>query len=542
MAFSFSKPTTDTPRIITPKLSDQQLAIIHSTSDFVVGQAFAGTGKSTTGVGYTVAHPDERTLVLCFNRANAIEANQKYPKNNVTVSTTHALAHRFLSQKQKARVTHRYSPVTLKDEIPFVGGNNNYHTAAIVHSILNEFFVSDDDSICEHHANNAAQQHYASRVAIAQGLEMAERLWQAMNTDEKTSAMITNTNAVSIPHDAYLKIFALSGRQLDFDTIIFDEAQDCNPVMRDLLLKQYAQGKKIVMLGDRHQAIYEFRGAINAMENLPETAQVLPLTESWRFGERTAHIANAILGDLKGERLKIQGRGVDKEFDKNAPCAYLARTNAALIAKGVSLIGSKIHWVGGIDGYRINILNDAWHLRCSRSDLVTDPYIRRHFKDWTNILEAAEFDHEMKILKELVEDYAESIPNITSSLRAQAVTDPEQAEHILTTAHKSKGLEWPFVRLAEDYQDVFIRAEDWLAKRTDDEVEFPEQDVNLMYVAATRALHRLQANTEMRQWFSEIEEHRKDRVRVYDPEAKHEQKKSKVKNSPVAGLAPLPIT
>ncbi len=53
---------------------------------------------------------------------------------------------------------------------------------------------------------------------------------------------------------------------------------------------------QVIYVGDAHQQIYAWRGAINAMQQLP-----LPesrLTTSFRFGQEIALTANAILGAL----------------------------------------------------------------------------------------------------------------------------------------------------------------------------------------------------------------------------------------------------
>src|SRR3546814_3378366 len=95
-------------------------------------------------------------------------------------------------------------------------------------------------------------------------------------------------------------------------------------------------GTKLLYLGDEHQSIYAFRGAQDAMASLPGGAYHYPLTQSWRFGPRTAQLANLMLRELKEERLQLEGMGEDREWNPNAPYAYLARTNAELISQAVA--------------------------------------------------------------------------------------------------------------------------------------------------------------------------------------------------------------
>ena len=85
-----------------------------------------------------------------------------------------------------------------------------------------------------------------------------------------------NSNKIFFDHDDYLKIWALSDPRLNFDTIFFDEAQDINPVLKKVIQDQDAQ---IIVVGDSNQAIYEFRGAVDALRDWPADV-VLPLTQS----------------------------------------------------------------------------------------------------------------------------------------------------------------------------------------------------------------------------------------------------------------------
>jgi len=507
------------PYIAPRSYSDEQLAIINSRADVVVGQAFAGTGKSTTGIGYAVHNPDKKILVICFNRANAVESRAKYGAVNpaVDVLTTHALARRRLGPKQNARIAERWNTITLRKDLSLVGARSDIRTASIVHSLLNEFFISTDKEIDPVlHGRDASDRLGASKASIADCARVAQRLWLAMNSEAPIEGMNMSANTVAIPHDAYLKMFVMNTGNLGYDTVIFDEAQDANPIMLELLRKQYSTGSKVIMLGDRHQAIYEFRGAINALDAqfLPPGAEVLPLTRSWRFGPQTASIANAILGELKGEQYRIQGMGLDAGFQGDQPLTSLSRTNADLVARAISWGGKGINWVGGIGNYRVGVLNDVWALRCNRRHDIKDAFLKNHFPSWADFEQAAVVDNETKILLKLTEKYGDAIPFLVRDLEVNAQVALETGEYdlTLTTGHKAKGLEWDYVSVSDDFCGVIQTAEDWLA----DKIEiFPEQEVNLLYVMATRARHQTLCNHEMQKWLRELPEHRQRRKRTY---------------------------
>jgi superfamily I DNA/RNA helicase len=61
--------------------------------------------------------------------------------------------------------------------------------------------------------------------------------------------------------------------QLNYDFVLVDEAQDTNEAVLSVLR---LQDSHLTLVGDRHQQIYEWRGAINAM------ASVENRRRSWR--------------------------------------------------------------------------------------------------------------------------------------------------------------------------------------------------------------------------------------------------------------------
>ena len=84
-------------------------------------------------------------------------------------------------------------------------------------------------------------------------------------------------------HDGYLKLWALGRPKLAADFVLLDEAQDSNPVMLDVLSRQAAQ---VVYVGDRHQQIYQWRGA--NPDNLLQLGSDYPALRIVKLSEPTA--------------------------------------------------------------------------------------------------------------------------------------------------------------------------------------------------------------------------------------------------------------
>mmetsp|Transcript_40427 Transcript_40427/g.126510 ORF Transcript_40427/g.126510 Transcript_40427/m.126510 type:complete len:97 (+) Transcript_40427:256-546(+) len=80
-------------------------------------------------------------------------------------------------------------------------------------------------------------------------------------------------------------------------------------------------------------------------------------------------------------------------------------------------------------------------------------------------------------------------------LQRAPVVPPESANIILSTVHKAKGLEWDDVFLAADLGELKAAAQE-----VPDFGPMPVsiEEINIVYVAATRARRRLHLNADLR--------------------------------------------
>jgi hypothetical protein len=473
--------------------TDEQMELQHSRAPLVVADAFAGCGKTTAAVGYAEHHSDWKILYLCLNNANAAEARGRFPRN-VEARTTHAVA-RAAIKPDANRVTDRWKPMLVQDLMGI-----SPRQAAFTIRVLGEFFGSSDQQVTMKHVEVVSEKYDMTARDQEDALAHARLAWTRMQRDDPRMLM---------PHDAYLKMFALRAPQLPYDAIVFDEAQDANPVTLQILKGQQSL-KQLLAIGDRHQSIYGFRGAVNAMEVLSRDAERHYLTKTWRFGPRVADLANLVLGELKGETKRIQGLGADGTWNEERH-THLTRTNAQLFRLAAERQGHGVHWVGGVEKYRIDLVQDAYHLFASERHEVRDDLMRRKFQHWDEYVRYAEDagDAEARILVKVIDEFKHDTPALVESIKRNAVKEASEADLVLTTAHRSKGSEWNNVRIGEDFE-VLEEAEQALADNAPD--RFPEQDVNLFYVALTRAKNALQLNPEAQRWISNLERHRQDRA------------------------------
>lgn len=455
----------------------EQAAIIGWSGHRLVVRAFAGIGKTSTLVRFAQANPDCRMLYLAYNRAVRDEAEQKFPFN-VECKTSHQLAWPNFGRHYPRRLTANLRITDVARQL-----NTRYWPLARTSiTTFNTFLCSGDGELGLQHLPDEDSRSGLSPDKI---LVAAQLLWRESARQDGT---------FPVTHDVYLKLYQLSQPDLSkrWQTLLFDEGQDANPVTQSLVL---AQGCDVVLVGDRHQQIYRFRGAENALD-APELADAdrLYLTHSFRFGPAVAQVANMLLA-RQGETMSVVGEGGNDRVVgcipddvKGQPVAILSRRVAGVIgaALDASLARKKVYWVGGISGYKTEELEDLYWFSADMPERMKSPLLAREYRNFEEFESVARAtrDVEMNQGLRLLEQYF-PLPQKLQVMREHAMTDERQAQVTVSTAHRSKGLEWPVVVLNHDFADITdpLMAD---SERTD--------ETNLLYVAVTRARQTLVLN------------------------------------------------
>lgn len=308
------------------QLTPEQDRIVSSRAGRLAVQARAGSGKTSTVRAYAAARPRSRVLYVAFNKAIQLEAASKMPAN-VTCRTTHSVAYRVATQlfgaDVQAKVGNTYPSTVAKA----LGCSPLAATGA--QQAVQRWCGSLDEEIGALHI----PPDIAKRAGGADGLvPLARALWGRM--------MDPRHRDVRMPHDGYLKLFQLDRPILrGYDTIAVDEAQDLNPCTLDIVRHQRCAQ---ILVGDSAQAIYQFRGAVNALA-LFDAQERLQLTKSFRFGQGIAALANALLGHFKDDFTSpIVGAGQPQRtamsVDSRRSFAVIARTNAVIFEEAVRLL------------------------------------------------------------------------------------------------------------------------------------------------------------------------------------------------------------
>ncbi|MFL4113213.1 UvrD-helicase domain-containing protein, partial [Pseudomonas aeruginosa] len=452
----------------------QQLAF-HACQDRKIRLiAFAGAAKSTSLIGYAQRYPKKRFLYLAFARSVADEAKGKFPRSNVVCLSTHQLAWKSFGKVYQ----HKMAPSLRLTAIAKALENNDWTFLRIVLDTLTNFLCSASSEIDGSHLEPKHMEHIRRQSATyyERVFTSAEEIWRRMIDPEDLS--------IPMLHDGYLKRYVLSRPDLghQFDGIFLDEAQDTNALCVALLAAQTIQ---VISVGDPHQAIFQFRKAENAFDHeFFADATTLNLTTSFRFGPATAHVANLLLS-LKGETTKVIGGGARTQIKTAIPggtkkVTYINRTVMGVIETALHFASQnkRIYWVGKAEAYQIEDIADLFWLYVGDMDRIKNPRIGKEYQTFEKYAQVAEDTKDIEMNRALrILTSQENLMAKIEHLRRMTVEKEEDADVVVTTAHRCKGLEWPNIQLMEDFPDPLdpeMTPEDSVA------------EINLLYVALTR--------------------------------------------------------
>lgn len=513
------------------KPTAQQEAILDAFMDAkpMIVQAGAGTGKTTT-LQMLAESTDDIGLYVAFNRSVAQEARGRFP-NTVDAVTAHALAKRMLEKDDHWRTVIRSKfSATASDSAKFVydkiiypiyphEGDNVfrynealkivtgvkdraflYHTnwAQLVTGTVKKFCQSADPEITEEHFNAAVvarsiNKHNSGEVArklsanpkiVQRTIELARKYWDRIIDPEDTK--------IPFGFDHVLKVWQLSNPVLDYDYVLFDEAQDANATLSHVLLSQHAHGTQLVVVGDQNQAIYGFTGSLDAMSKFEAAvpdAVVLPLTESWRFGSPIADAANQVLV-AKGVPERITGLGTKTlplienytqvDFIEEGVDAVLCRSNTGCLEAALWVLEKYPNIRLGLS-VKLREMKEFYEAAVGFRETGKTKYpVMKDFQTFLEFATAVAEEPEMTMEFGLLMRTAQKAGGVEKALaliaRVESLTvKPEDADIIITTIHQSKGAEWNNVLLYDDWTGGIGNNE----------------EKNLLYVATTRAKERL---------------------------------------------------
>lgn len=486
-------------------------AVVSPDKSVFAINALAGTGKTTT-LELLAQGPlsDTRITYITFNARAAKEARGRFGRNTLA-QTAHSHAWRSYYPNTSSTMAEvfakRLTQGSLYGDMALIAENdpkwrNSFAKVAgilgigrfgwragilPVLGVIDNFTKSPDSEITANHvplAIRARAMAARSMGPLEVLVREAQQLWKCQ---------IDASSDVPISHSTYLKLASLDPEPFSTDVVFFDEAQDASAPMLAMVEAHVARGGRLVMVGDKFQHIYAWAGALNAIDSFankyPGDSLVLPLCQSYRFGSDIADGGNLFLSAM-GSDYRLVGLGPDgQSVHDGAADVILFRSNLKMIMEVLAAHKQdpdhRFHIIGGTKEMAA-VLSDLGSLYLGNIPKTGE---LSGFATWAELREFTEspLGASYAPLVNLVEMVGGSVSGIIGVLKRSQFR-PEDADVILSTAHKAKGAQWGRVKLSGEFQAAWDNAKVVDSKTGQESYIMPDaEEMALQYVAATRA-------------------------------------------------------
>ena len=524
-----------TPPPLSPHLTDEQrrcIDFISQSTGHLVIDSVAGSGKSFTLVEQCVAinhyFPSATIALVMFNSKNVPEMQAKITKRGVLKCSV-GTVHKFGFDAYKAK----HGPCQVNRDKAHDAAtilNKRYKfTFDDVNSIIKMVALAKDTGICKSPDDTItldSWRHIIENYEISfkdEEISMSSVFSFAQDLFHET---ISDTSSVDFSDMIALPLYhSYPFRQYDF--VLVDEAQDINRCRLLAIIQMLKKvnpnftpeetehvaelyniqpcGGRLIAVGDRHQSIYAFTGADSkSLDNIKRhfSAHELSLTTCFRCDKAIIKHVNHLVPHIRPRAEASEGTVNSLPYDKfeellfvGPPCdlqshAILCRKNAPLmrLAFRLSARNIKCRMEGRDIGNSLIYFAKKFNAS-TQGELAT--LLRKHLSEQSAKLSP----YALETLRDKCECltvgclHSTSIKSLFQYIRDifSDSTDNPIPKLTLSSIHKSKGLEWP---------TVYILGENlWMPSPLAKTPTAIQQELNLIYVARTRARHTLTSIT-----------------------------------------------
>lgn len=476
--------------------------VVHGSGNAVI-RAFAGSGKTATLIACMKLVPQKKKcLFLAFNKSVKEEIERKLVGyTNCTVKTVHGLGYSLLSgyTQNQTKVDEFKYLTFLKHNISAIS------TAQLSQKKDIDEYCANIMQILEFSRMNLAQSkrevtNIATEYGIPHDNDEVDVVLKLMKWGKSNIQTVDFTDLVWLPYE-----LDITPKQNKYDWIFNDEAQDYSVAYVKLFNRCFKRGTRFVSCGDEFQSINQFAGAseeaFNTMINMPNT-QVFDLPMSYRCDKAIIKEAKRFVPDIIArDNASIGLIKYDSSLNEiKDGDLVLSRTNAALFKLYARLIKmGKGCYIKGNDDDKLKLVDiiqkysqgEALGKNFECDGLfprLYDNMITERNKLADNGLDILDAINTQKIQSKY--DTISSL--VTLSVGCETVTDLVKKINTvyshsdngicLSTIHKAKGLE------SDNVHIICRSVMPQKYAKTKSEIQ---QEKNLIYVAITRAKHKL---------------------------------------------------
>ena len=263
-------------KLLDPFYRDYIQRIKFKPNKITAVKAVAGGGKTTLLLNLAKKNKDKRILYIAFNKCLITEIKDKLKRqgiSNLAPRTFDALVYNSI----RGHFNMEYP--TIQDINPFTLAQQVEWFDRKPFKLKKNYCYKFLDFCRSRTAINEGDIHEEINTMFPKEFErkIIRELWDKTASGE------------FLTFDGMRKLVAVRHLMKDiidtqYDYIFIDEAQDFDPIMLNIVLNDITLPKLFV--GDPKQAIYEWKGSINAFENLPPSkTTTIELYTTFRLGQ-----------------------------------------------------------------------------------------------------------------------------------------------------------------------------------------------------------------------------------------------------------------
>lgn len=457
----------DTARSWSP-YQDHIFSHLTTNLESLIIQAVAGSGKTTTIVE-AVNRVIGTSIFLAFNKSIASELSARISR--ATVKTLNALGHSIVTSKMKGIQLDSYKSTNALrgavDDKVFRELSYPFSRLISLAKALGYGLDGTPPAAAQFDALMDAFEIYCDKPDALSSLAA-----------QAFPQLINDTSVMDFDDQLYYPAFH-DLKAPRYNNVFVDEAQDLS-IIQHHLLHRITHGR-VIAVGDRAQAIYQFRGADEeSMDKLKKSlnATELPLSICYRCPRSVIEYAQTLVPWIEPSPTAIEGSVTTSREPGDNTTLVICRSNAPLFSLALARLKERKptrlltswadqvpRWLRGFKAVRANDLAKQIDLWCDKERAIAEE------RGWSNRIQQIEdrraalvpFCAEFKLAAEVLAT-VEKLLTATDGLT-------------LSTIHKAKGLESPH---------VFILSPRLL-----------ESQRNLHYVAVTRAQESLTFQEEL---------------------------------------------
>lgn len=488
--------------IITPAHAAIFSRINDADGGNIIIEAVAGAGKTSTIVeALKLIAPEKRVVFLAFNTSIVQELKTRVPKH-IDVMTLNGLGWRAYLAHAKAKGIRCKDPDTKK-------------TLTIARDVLS---VADMARLgadaCKLVGKAKASGILPSGIDWAvPGLmpdtfESWAWLVDRFDVDCADALSDTITAAQTIYRrscdirdvldfdDQQLLTFGLGLKLPRFDWVFVDEAQDLSPLQHRLVERIITgrNGSRLVAVGDPHQSIYGFRGAdVDSMNKLERdfNCTKLPLHVSYRCAKAIVTEAQKSVSHIQAHPNAPDG-AVELNVKNLEDCDVrpgdfvLCRLSAPVVQAAYGLLRAEIPAVvrgRDIGTGLVKLLDKLKATDLGQAEARLTAWETKELaKAKVDEVKQASITDRADTLR-LFLRMSDSLDDCKQRIEKMFSNDNTEGVVVCSTVHKAKGLE---------ADRVFLIDRDKMPHKMAKQPWQVQQEVNLIYVAVTRAKRHLQ--------------------------------------------------